>query len=218
MFNRVLLTALLGGGLLAAAGSGCLYDENDRCSDGQVHSAELKGCVCPAGSVLAAGVCKACGANEEAVGTECKCTTGHVRSPAGACELVASGPGSACSPAANSCTGAASHCQAAADGGGYCTSKGCSGHGDCTGGWTCTTWEAAPYCRRPPTGVGKTCASSADCAGLDASYCEVLQAKTCMVAGCTVSPDTCGVGLACCDLAPVGLPVTLCLPPGSCPT
>jgi hypothetical protein len=197
---------------------GCLYDENDRCASGYVYATALKACVCPPGAVAVAGGCKSCGVNEEAVGVECKCKSGTTLNPAGACEIVSAGAGAECAPAASTCTAPSPVCHASADGKGYCTSKGCTAHGDCAAGWTCTTWEAEPFCRRPYTGIGKTCAANPDCAGLDASYCESFSSKSCMVAGCTLSPDTCGVGLACCDLAKLGLPVTFCLPPASCPT
>jgi hypothetical protein len=210
--------------LTLAAGAlltGCLYDEDKRCPAGYVFGESLKACVCPPGAVAAdAGGCMTCGANEVAEGALCKCKSGTSRNAQGACEADSTGAGAACAPGASSCANPASpHCAPAPAGGGmgYCTSKGCKSHADCTAGWSCTTWETEPYCRRPPTGLGKTCGAAADCAGLDASYCESFQAKTCMVAGCTVSPDTCGVGMACCDLTKVGLPTTLCVPAGSCP-
>jgi hypothetical protein len=211
--SKVLLGVFVG-----ALVPGCLYDANNRCPVGHLFNPALQGCVCPPGSVADAGSCQACGVNEEAVGVKCECKSGATRNASGVCEVVSAGPGAECAPAASACTAPSDFCQESPDGKGYCTSKGCSSHADCSAGWTCTTWEAAPYCRRPFTGLGKTCAASADCAGLDASYCEALSSKTCQVQGCTSSPDTCGVGLACCDLAKLGLPVTFCLPPTSCPT
>jgi hypothetical protein len=213
----IVLLSLIGGAL----GAGCQYDEDKRCPAGYVYGDVLRACVCPPGAVAVdGGTCMSCGANEEAEGGVCKCKPGTTRNAQGVCELDATGAGADCAPGASSCANpAAPHCAAAPAGGGkgYCTSKGCKSHAECQAGWSCTTWEAEPYCRRPPTGLGKTCGAPADCAGLDASYCESFQAKTCMVSGCTVSPDNCGVGLACCDLSKLGLPITLCVPPGSCP-
>jgi hypothetical protein len=211
--SEVLVAVLLGG-----LAPGCLYDANNRCPLGYLYDPALKGCLCPPGSVADAGSCQACGVNEEAVGVMCVCKHGATRNSSGVCEVISAGPGAECDPAASTCTVPSAFCQASSDGKGYCTSKGCSSHADCETGWTCATWEAEPFCRRPFTGIGKTCASTADCAGLDASFCEAFSSKSCMVAGCGLSPDTCGVGLACCDLAKLGLAVTLCLPPGSCPT
>jgi hypothetical protein len=44
-----------------------------------------------------------------------------------------------------------------------------------------------------------------------------LEAHVCVVADCTKSPDSCTGGQSCCDLSGLGVPLTLCLPPGQCP-
>jgi hypothetical protein len=86
-----------------------------------------------------------------------------------------------------------------------------------TGCVPCAQDDARAACRTGPVGFGTTCASDADCAGLEASHCETLQAHVCVVAGCQTAPDTCTGGQSCCDLNALGIPLTLCLPPGQCP-
>ena len=81
----------------------------------------------------------------------------------------------------------------------------------------CTATDARAACKKGPTGFGTTCTSDADCAAFEASHCETLQAHVCVVAGCTKAPDTCQGGQSCCDLNGLGIPLTLCLPPGQCP-
>ena len=66
-----------------------------------------------------------------------------------------------------------------------------------------------------PTGEGQPCVSDADCAGFDASFCELFVSHTCLVRGCSVAPDSCSSGRECCDLTAFGLP-TLCLGAGLC--
>jgi hypothetical protein len=81
----------------------------------------------------------------------------------------------------------------------------------------CAKDDARAACQMGPEGFGTTCATDADCAGHVASHCETLQAHICVVANCTTSPDSCTGGQSCCDLNSLGLPLTLCLPPGQCP-
>jgi hypothetical protein len=81
----------------------------------------------------------------------------------------------------------------------------------------CAADDTRAACKKGPTGFGTACASDADCMGFEASHCETLQAHVCVVAGCTKSPDTCQGGQSCCDLNGLGIPLTLCLPPGQCP-
>lgn len=66
-----------------------------------------------------------------------------------------------------------------------------------------------------PTGEGQPCVSEADCTGLEASFCDIFVSQTCLVRGCSVSPDSCSAGKECCDLTAFGLP-TLCIAAGAC--
>jgi hypothetical protein len=87
-----------------------------------------------------------------------------------------------------------------------------------TGCVPCAVGDTRPACGGAE-GFGLACASDADCAGHEASTCLKLQAPfTCVVTGCATAPDSCTNGHACCDLASLGVPLTLCLPADSCPT
>jgi len=81
----------------------------------------------------------------------------------------------------------------------------------------CTTGDTRPACASGPSGFGTPCTTDTDCAGFDASHCETLQGHVCVVSPCQKSPDSCTGGQSCCDLSGLGLPLTLCLPPGQCP-
>jgi hypothetical protein len=86
-----------------------------------------------------------------------------------------------------------------------------------SGCFPCTANDTRSACQSGPTGFGTPCTSDADCQGFQASHCETLQANVCVVAGCQTSPDDCTGGQSCCDLNGLGIPLTLCLPPGQCP-
>jgi hypothetical protein len=81
----------------------------------------------------------------------------------------------------------------------------------------CASDDTRAACQKGPAGFGTPCTADTDCAGLEASHCETLQAHVCVVAGCHTSPDDCTGGQSCCDLNGLGVPLTLCLPPGQCP-
>jgi hypothetical protein len=81
----------------------------------------------------------------------------------------------------------------------------------------CAPDDTRSSCETGPVGFGTPCTTDADCQGLQASHCETLQAHVCVVANCQTSPDSCTGGQSCCDLNSLGIPLTLCLPPGQCP-
>src|SRR5262245_6651777 len=56
----------------------------------------------------------------------------------------------------------------------------------------------APLCGRVPTGQGMACQVSADCAGTEATYCEAVQLKQCLVEGCDTAANDCSSGYLCC--------------------
>jgi hypothetical protein len=91
-----------------------------------------------------------------------------------------------------------------------------SGGGQGTSG-AAGTAAVTPHATRP-TGEGQPCASEADCAGFEASFCEIYVSRTCLVSGCSLSPDSCPAGEECCDVTAVGLVglPTLCLAAGLC--
>lgn len=195
------------GALVAALLSSCLIDDSERCGPNQVYDSHM-GCACEAGSVKTDTGCIKCGANEVAKSTACECAEGFARNPA--TKLCEAG-----SPCGTACDAAKPRC-VAAKGGAYCAAAGCTKEAGCATGETCAVWDANPYCMRAPTGVGKTCAAAADCAGQDADFCEATQSKMCLPSGCTPSKNDCATGNSCCDLSAFGL-TTLCVPTGSCP-
>ena len=81
----------------------------------------------------------------------------------------------------------------------------------------CASDDTRAACMKGPTGFGTTCTTDMDCQGFQASHCETLQSHICVVSGCHTSPDDCTGGQSCCDLNGLGVPLTLCLPPGQCP-
>jgi hypothetical protein len=91
----------------------------------------------------------------------------------------------------------------------------------CAEGYTVSAdGGCAPMAANAPTGVGKPCASDADCAAFDADYCELAVGKTCRVKNCMRNPSNCFEGFDCCDFSKTpgfeSLP-TLCLEAGLCP-
>jgi len=89
---------------------GCLYDENDRCSEGQRFNDTTGLCGCPSGEYVTEAGCIACGPNERFVVDSCQCRPGFERPSAGGqCEstepepdpdagpVVPNGDGLACS-------------------------------------------------------------------------------------------------------------------------
>ena len=176
---------------------------------------ENERCVCVENAVFTPAGCVLCGANEVPGATACECAPGFVRGAGGACETAPAGMGMACS-ASMPCTDATyNHCATSASGEGYCTTSGCTG-GDCTGGYACDLGASPSYCKRPPKGLSMSCTSNADCAGTEATYCDTFQSHSCLVEGCTVSPDSCFEGWDCCDLTAFGVPMPICIPQGAC--
>ncbi len=204
---------LLALGLLAAV-SACVYDADDRCGPNQV-KVDHGRCACAANTVPAAEGCDFCPEHEVAESGSCVCESGFERAEeSGPCVLETIGLGDACDDDSACMKAPYTHCQAS-PGGAYCTNLDCSG--ECEGGYACDTAASPPYCRRPPTGQGAACTSQDDCAGNEASYCEMLQGHICLVQGCVIDGSDCYVGWTCCDLSAFGFS-TLCVPEGNCPT
>jgi hypothetical protein len=86
----------------------------------------------------------------------------------------------------------------------------CAGDGDCPDGQACDLKVSPSVCRMPPVGQGKACTASSDCAGTEATICDIIGTKACTVEGCTLTPDNCYPGYVCCDLAKFGLKTTAC--------
>jgi hypothetical protein len=200
---------------LGALASGCVLDD-DRCGPLQERWGEAERCVCVEGTAYTPTGCVPCGDNELASAAGCVCVEGYARpSPAQACEPIPEGIGSACTSDAECSDVNFPHCQLGSPSGGYCTSTACSAPEDCGGGYACNQQAAPSFCERPPLGAGAACTSAADCAGGEATYCDTMITSSCLVSGCSVSPDSCFPGSECCDLTPFGLP-TLCVAAGGC--
>jgi hypothetical protein len=217
---------------LAVASSvlgGCLV-EAPYCGSHQIEVHEpgaFNYCTCADNAYPAAsGVgCVPCGEHEQVSGSACVCVSGFARSGASsACEEIPAGAvllAQACG-GDDDCGAPYPACIDHGDGG-YCTSRDCSNDADCATGFWCDTSAAAPYCHRPPTGLGTSCTTSADCSGHEAAYCETFQAHVCLVADCATGQNRCHGNNSCCDLSLlVGSPLSLCvendqLPGGLCP-
>jgi hypothetical protein len=199
--------------VLIAGGLACLGDPGDRCGPDLV--VDDRGyCGCPAGMVLdpSGPRCTTCPAGDVVRDGKCACADGLARSsPGGACARA--GLGAACGPARPCPDPAYPVCHSD----GYCTTSGCTSSAACGPGFACDRAASPAYCRRAPTGQGKSCASASDCAGSEATFCEALNLKTCLVEGCRVDPNSCFEGFTCCDLTKLGLGKTLCLPVATCP-
>jgi hypothetical protein len=206
-------------GIIVATPLACTYDPDDRCGpNAEVYGDGLR-CVCVAGAALTPTGCVMCGPNEEAGATACQCVPGYSR-PAGdgACEEdPMTGQGLACDDATPCADPLAVHCEADASGSGYCTTTDCT-ETPCSGDYACDESASPSVCLRPPIGQGLSCSSAADCAGTEATFCDTVESQTCLVRGCSVSPNDCFIGWSCCDLSSLGLAETLCVPEGACPT
>lgn len=197
--------------------SSCLVDSDHRCGSHQVLQGEL--CACEPGFGLIGNQCLACGENEVGSLSGCDCAAGFGRSdPAQPCAPLGT-LGQSCVSDADCGDPAFSYC-AMEDQSGYCTRPDCSSSSDCSNDYSCNSRAARSFCERPPTGFGQSCQSSADCSGLEASYCEALSSHVCLKDGCKAEPGICPGDWACCDIALLGN--SLCLPrseleAGQCP-
>ena len=137
--------------------------------------------------------------------------------PGAACEKAPDALGLACG-SDQDCTDATFNTCHLLDGGsGYCTNVGCA-EGECTGDYACDTVATPTYCARPPDGAGKSCMSDADCAGTEATWCDIYTSHVCYVEGCAVDGNDCP-GKECCDLAIASgglLKKTICVDSGTC--
>ncbi|MBN1605986.1 MAG: hypothetical protein JW940_05105 [Polyangiaceae bacterium] len=207
-------------GLLVVGSGACVYDPENQCSDGQVlYQDGSERCVCDSSSMWTPQGCVPCGKHETAGPGGCVCVEGFVRtSEASACEPAPKGLGTACDPEATPCVDATyDYCFVDAPKPGYCTTQGCTGDDDCPSGYGCDSSVSPSVCRMAPDGLGKACESDADCEGTEAPYCDTFASHTCLVPGCTVTPDNCFRGYECCDLSAYGMG-TLCVPQGGCQT
>jgi hypothetical protein len=198
--------------VLALLGSACMAPPAERCGASMYYDEAQVTCLCVESAIPVGGSCIPCAPDEVAAGSTCACPEGQAKNDEGVCAAVA-GLGDPCD-ATSPCTDPTySYCAPRSGGAtaGTCT-RTCFDDAQCDGAYTCATWEAQPYCRRF-SGLGMGCASSADCADTDATFCDTFQTHTCLVSGCTARGEECPRGTECCDLSTYGLG-TLCL--GAC--
>lgn len=62
-----------------------------------------------------------------------------------------------------------------------------------------------------PEGLGTPCTSNADCAGTEATFCDMLITGGCLVEGCALDGTDCAVGYECQDLSTFGAAGTVCV-------
>lgn len=195
----------------AYTSAGCV-----RCAANEVSG--TAGCICAAGygRNSPGEACTKCAENEETSTTgACSCVKGYSRGADGLCAAAPAGIGIACSTTTACSDATFNHCHMVDASSGYCTVAGCTSDANCTGGYVCDKTASPAYCRRPPVGQSDPCKTNADCAGKEASFCDTFVTQSCLVQGCTVSPDNCFTGSQCCDLSKYGLP-TLCVAAGAC--
>jgi hypothetical protein len=199
----------------------CLVDLADRCGENQHYDGENAVCVCDGDYALEGNVCVRCGANETGSRDGCVCVDGFSRpTPDAPCAELA-GLGQECQSDADCGDAEYRYCHLGEGGAsGYCTAPDCQTAADCPTDYGCNTREIPTYCERPPQGLGNACTSNADCAGNEASYCETVQAHSCLVNDCKPDPNKCHGDWVCCDIGL--LTESLCLPPdalenGNCP-
>jgi hypothetical protein len=200
---RARFSTALGCVVLAFAVSRCIA-EDGACSEHQVTSGdETYTCKCADGYVLDTDSgygCVACKKNETSSAGACVCKEGYSRpdekSP---CEKTeGSVLGSECS-AEQSCTAPNPYC-AETQSPAYCTTQDCSENDDCPSMWRCDKAGDVAFCKKPPTGLGDSCDTSADCAGNEAGFCETFMTRTCIINKCASQPSVCPSQLVCCDL------------------
>ena len=177
--------------------------------------------MCADGYGLVDNRCVACGEHEVGSLDGCACEDGYARPEAdGPCEKVES-LGAPCATDAECVDAHNAHCQLDGDAG-YCTLADCESSDDCESSldWSCNLRGSPSFCERPPSGLGKSCQSSDECADFEASYCESLSARACLVNECKDAPERCHGDWVCCDIGLIA--TSLCVPPselvdGACP-
>lgn len=196
----------------AAALGGCIVGD-DKCGANQ-ELTDGRICVCAEGSVPdpRGYGCRKCGEHEEAVSGQCRCAPGYAAPSEGMpCEEVTGGVAGAPCSADMPCAEPYPYC-ATVDGESFCTSQGCAVNSDCPPAWMCDTPGPDGFCR-VPRGLGQPCASPADCADGDATFCETFVTQTCIVQNCLRDPGVCPSGNVCCDLSTL-TGASLCTPTG----
>jgi hypothetical protein len=203
-------------------------------------------CVCEDGSALTEHGCEACGRNAEVVGNECVCSAGFELNASKECEAsrddttdddaaddtdandhammdaaTTGAPGAACDVDGD-CDEPFAHCRTEPSASvGYCTSVDCEDDAECPETFMCQREVTPSFCKRPPTGIGRSCEDNDDCEGYDAWMCNAFDSR-CVVTDCLSDPDAaCFRDQLCCDFSVFGGP-SICIPEdeldtGECP-
>ena len=200
--------------------SSCLYHSSDRCDPGQIYDDKAGLCECDnsIGQVTGEHGCVTCGDHQVVKADACVCDDNY-ELVGTACQLKPQALGIACT-ADKDCTDSKyDTCHIGTGSDGYCTNTGCKDDSGCDSGYACDISATPAYCARPPSGDGQACASNADCAGTDATFCENIMTKVCYVEGCSLTTNDCFIGKECCDLTgPSGglYKKQICVKAGSC--
>jgi hypothetical protein len=198
--------------LLSVAPSACVYDASERCGPHQVLLGADR-CACDEGYVPSTNGCVPCGEDERESNGECVCVDGFARPADGAaCELIPAALGEDCGPDSAPCDPDYPLCHESEGTPSYCTNA-CQSDDDCTGGYKCHLDGADSYCRRPPLGYGDSCKTDDDCADGEATFCETIQSKLCLVPCAAGKTDGCFEGEVCCDFT---LFNPICVPNDAC--
>ncbi len=209
-----LIALLLSSVLVGVAPVGCVYDADEPCGLHQrLISADR--CACDDGYVPGERGCIPCGEDERASNGECVCVEGFARPATGAaCEPLPAELGVACDTESAPCpAGKYPLCHVTDGTAGYCTSA-CTGSGnECDGGYACHVDGEDSFCRRPPVGHGDSCTTDADCAGGEATFCETVQSRLCLVPCAAGNTAGCFEGEVCCDFV---LFQPICVPDSAC--
>jgi hypothetical protein len=220
--RRASALGILFGCLSLLGVSSCLYDPDQRCDSDQRFDSGAGLCVCDAAQnrVMGDAGCVPCAEHEVAQNDVCTCTSGFTRpSGGGACTDFPPALGTECTKDADCPDATYDQCHSAGDGAEYC-SNACSDDGACAGGYACDLAATPSYCRRPPVGQGKSCASDLDCAGTEATWCDTFVSHICIVQNCSLTKNDCFPGKECCDISVVSLGTMknpICVDSGTCP-
>lgn len=180
-----------------AFASACLVDTSKVCGDNFVEAKDGT-CVCPEDQVVKAGKCaKADKPNKPAPSKDDETTSDQ---GADEDDEADDGPPSTASDAA-----AANQDGAASNDAGPVTEPTeavpkCTSSTECAEGELCDVHDRG-QCQPAPEGLGSDCSSADDCAGTEATYCELFSTRTCQIEGCKELDGVCPGDMVCCEYA-----------------
>lgn len=188
-----------------AFASACLVDTSKVCGDNFVE-AEDGSCVCPEGQVVKAGKCaKADKPSKPAPSKDDDTTSGQDPDEADDTENEDDGPPAPASDAAAAKDGGATSDPTGNDASPTPTEPTedmpkCTSSTECAEGELCDVHETG-QCQPAPGGLGSDCSSADDCAGTEATYCELFSTRTCQIEGCKELDGVCPGDMVCCEYA-----------------